>query len=118
MNKIQTFISLFFLLLLVSYQAYSQGTLKGFVKEQSNGETIPYANVIIEKIRTGDVTDENGYYVIPNIPVGKYTVMAQMIGYKTKEQEVNIDNSTTTIDFYLEMTMLEMDAVIKTAECV
>jgi hypothetical protein len=103
--------------LLFSSTAYSKGTLKGFVKDKSNGETIPYANVVLESTTIGDVTDENGYYVIPNIPNGTYLAKALMIGYNQGIIEVTILNGQTiTTDFYLEVSAIEMEAIVKTAD--
>ncbi len=39
----------------------------------------------------GAASDENGYYIIKDIPIGKYTLKAMFIGYETLENEIWIE---------------------------
>ncbi len=94
----------------------SDGVVKGFIRDKANGETIPYANIILSGTGKGDVSDETGYYVIVDIPPGNYVIRATMMGYKPRQQNIVISGQTLTIDFHLEQTTLEMEAVVKTAE--
>lgn len=92
-------------------------TLKGFVRDVENGETIPYTTVIIEDLFIGDAADENGYYVIPKIPDGSYIVKAMMLGYAPLEKKVVFSGGeTVTFDFLLPVSALLGETVIKTAD--
>jgi len=92
-------------------------TLKGFVRDAQNGETIPYTNVIIEGLYIGDAADENGYYVIPNIPDGNFKIKAMMLGYTAPQQEMHFaGGEIITFDFQLTPSVLMGETVIKTAE--
>ncbi len=94
----------------------ARGNIKGFIKDTANGETLPYVNVVIEGTSLGDVSDENGYYVITSVPPGHYTVKAMLIGYEAATQSVTIlRNQTVTIDFHLTQTTLELPEIVKTA---
>jgi len=62
-------------------------TISGFVYDASNGEALIGANVFIEGSQIGSSTNVNGYYVIPRIPVGAYTLVAHFIGYAPFKQE-------------------------------
>lgn len=61
--------------LLISFTAFNQkGILKGFVYDEKSGEPVPFSNVYIKELETGAVTDLDGFYQIPKIPAGTFTV--------------------------------------------
>ena len=65
-----------------------EGSVSGTVL----GNEVPLigANVFLEGTTLGSTTDSLGNYVINNIPVGKYLVRADFVGYKTMKQEIYI----------------------------
>ena len=73
--------------LIGTLSSFSQtGTLKGTISERSNGEPIPFANVVIMKNgvqKGGTSTDINGNFTIKPIDPGTYTVKATFTGYTT-----------------------------------
>ena len=91
--------------------------IKGFVRDKTNGETVPYANVVVDGYYLGDAADENGYYVITNIPDGKLKIQAMMLGYGIGEKEfMFLGGKTLSHDFLLEPSAIMGETVIKTAE--
>ena len=62
-----------FLSLLLSLSAFSQrGVIKGTVKDASNGEPVPFANVVLlegDSEVDGATTDFNGNYTIKEEPL-------------------------------------------------
>ena len=68
----------------------AQGTVKGFIKDASNGEPILFISVYLEGTNYAATTDLNGYYSITKIPEGTYTVIAGNIEFERQEQEVTI----------------------------
>ncbi|MDA9227912.1 carboxypeptidase regulatory-like domain-containing protein [Flavobacteriales bacterium] len=69
--------------------AFAQtGTLKGVISDVMTGETIPFANVVIEKggdQYAGTTTDFDGKYTIKPIEPGNYSIKATFVGYQTVE---------------------------------
>ena len=62
---------------------YSQtGLLKGRILEQSTKEPLPAAGVQLVGTQMGASADENGEFVISNIPVGTYQVRASLVGFE------------------------------------
>lgn len=64
------------------------GTLKGTITEFDTGESVPMANIVIERNGTvidGAVADFDGKYTIKPIDPGRYTVKVSFIGFATKE---------------------------------
>ena len=65
----------------LSAQNYTQ-TLRGQVIEKQLQKPIPGATIRIEGSTMGTVSDLQGKFTIPNVPIGRITVMVSAIGYK------------------------------------
>ncbi len=94
------------------------GRIAGRVVDAKTGEPLIGVDVIVEGTPYGAATDENGNYLIINVPVGTYTVAAHYIGYtvaRVKGVKVLIDQ-TTTVDFRLKPAALTTDTVTVTAK--
>ncbi len=104
--------------LLFSYPVLAQtGKLTGVIKDQKTGETLIGATIIVEGTKLGAKSDNEGYYAILNVPPGKFTVKASMIGYAPKsvlDVEFNI-NQTTTLDFTLADESITTQEVVVVA---
>ncbi len=90
--------------------AQDAGKVSGRVVDKATGEGMISANVIIKGTRLGAATDLDGYYFILNVAPGEYEVSASMLGYQTMTQQqviVNI-NRTTTLDFTLQETTVDI----------
>ena len=68
---------------------YSQ-SINGFVREESSGEPISYANIFLENTSLGAATNRDGYFVISDIPMGSYTLNASMIGYGILKRKLQL----------------------------
>jgi len=64
--------------------------ISGFVYDASNGEALIGTNVYLEGTQRGSSTNNSGYYVIPRIPVGTYTIIAHYIGFDVYKQEITL----------------------------
>ena len=49
-------------------------SISGTIRDQETGEPLPYANIIIAETDLGTASDINGYYIIPSISKGKYSL--------------------------------------------
>ncbi|MCK4328852.1 TonB-dependent receptor [candidate division WOR-3 bacterium] len=112
----------YFLLLIlipvVNLFSGTTGKITGRVIDQSTGEVLPFANIIVEGTTLGAAADANGYYFILNVPPGNYAVTASMIGYGSVRVEgirVSFD-FTTTQDFELSSTIIEKGELVVVAE--
>lgn len=92
-----------FITLALSAFVFSQtGTLNGEVKDGSNGEPVPFANVSIQHpdgtVVTGGTSDFDGRFSIRPIPAGTYTVVVSYMGYNTVQMtEVHIPAGRITV---------------------
>ncbi len=118
-----TFVQAYVFLLVLAFAATAfagtTGKIAGYVRDKSNNEPLPGANVMIVGTNFGAATDKNGYFYIINIPPGQYKVQARMIGYQTVVMTgvlVQVDR-TTKVNFSLAPTVLELGKeVVVTAE--
>lgn len=76
-------------------QTSSNSTINGFIFDKSTGESLIGANVYLKEIELGSTTNNSGYFVIPKVPVGKYTLLISYIGYTTESKQVTVDGKQT-----------------------
>lgn len=72
---------------LPSFAQTGTGSLKGVIKDEKTGETIPFAAVVVKEGETqiaGTATDIDGKYTIKPLAPGKYDLYIQVVGYNTK----------------------------------
>ncbi len=84
------------------------GSIRGRVTDQAN-EAIAVAKVTIVNTQTGftrsEDSNDDGYYVFPNLPLGSYTVTIQKEGFSSQTHpDVMLDAGTqATIDAQLQV---------------
>lgn len=66
------------------------GTVRGNVFDETTGAAVSFATVRIEGTGFGASSDEEGFFTIPNVPVGNYKLAATFIGYETKTVDITI----------------------------
>ena len=92
------------------------GQIQGQVTDKADGSPLALVQVFIPGTSLGTLTNENGRYVIQNVPSGLYTVVARRIGYADGNRE-NVavpDGGTVEVDFSLGITALAMDELVVT----
>ena len=67
-------------------QASTTGTILGVVSDETGG-VLPGVTVSLTRVETGvrrtAVTNDVGYYRASNLPLGSYTVRAELTGFRT-----------------------------------
>ncbi|MGY6562539.1 MAG: carboxypeptidase regulatory-like domain-containing protein [Luteibaculaceae bacterium] len=84
MRKFYLVLLLLFIGVSGAYAQTGQSEIQGKVTDQESGETIPFANIIIEmngKMVAGTTSDFDGKYIIKPVPPGKYDVKVSSVGY-------------------------------------
>jgi hypothetical protein len=67
-------------------------SLSGIVKDEASGELLAGVNVYIRELRTGTVTNRDGFYSV-SVPRGKFTVEISYLGYLNQVKVVNLEKS-------------------------
>ena len=91
----------------------NQASISGVVTDAQGavvpGATVTAANAATDR-RTTTVTNESGFYSIPNLPIGSYTVSVERQGFRRYERK----DVTLTTSQILELAIrLELGAVAK-----
>ncbi len=114
---------LFLLILSLALQAlglYGQSTsqeIAGFVRD-STGATVPNVSVSARSTATGltrsATSNESGYYVISNLPIGDYEISAEATGFKKfiKTNVILTVNAKLTVDVNLELGALAQSITV------
>ncbi|WP_405565692.1 TonB-dependent receptor [Polaribacter sp. Asnod6-C07] len=111
LNKLK-FILFIAVLSMSAAKSFGQtGTIQGLITDE-NGIYVPGANVSLETIKKGDVTDFNGRFTIVSIPVGTYTLKVTYLGYKDITKQVVVkENETTKVILELKSGGIELDEI-------
>ncbi|MEX2603250.1 MAG: TonB-dependent receptor [Gracilimonas sp.] len=105
------------LFLLISNSLFAQGTLKGVVTDQTDGNTLIGASVIIVGTSLGTATNIEGQYEIRRVPTGQVQVRVSYIGYQSEVFDLNIvEDSTITLDVGLMAASIEGEEINITAQ--
>ncbi|MCF7809319.1 MAG: TonB-dependent receptor [Candidatus Marinimicrobia bacterium] len=102
-------LSLLFVILSVPLFSGVSGTISGQVTDAASGEPIVGVQVILDGSARGAVTDNEGVYLLINIPPGNYDLRFEMIGYGKRvvtgvpvlvdlHTEINAQLATATIE--------------------
>ncbi|OUX32719.1 MAG: hypothetical protein CBE24_03010 [bacterium TMED264] len=78
----------FFLIPILVISQSKEGSISGTIF--GNQEPLIGANVILDKTLIGSTTDSEGNYSITNIPLGKYLIRVEYLGFETQTKEVYI----------------------------
>ncbi len=106
------------LFITTSLLAGTTGKIRGLVLDSETGEPLPGVNILLLGTHFGASTNENGEFIILNLPPGYYDVEVSMLGYQKvvkKQVQVRVD-LTTILTFRLKPTAIEGEEVVVTAE--
>ena len=93
-----------------------RGTLTGQVLEAETQQPIASAQVFVSGTALNTLTNAEGRYTLNNVPAGEQTVRVTVIGYSQGDTTVTVTaGGTTTADFALSLSAIELGAVIVTA---
>jgi hypothetical protein len=91
----------------------STGKIQGRVTDAATGAPIAGGQVTVDESTLGNLTNDQGFYFINEVPAGLQSARAQFIGYRTLviEDERILAGFTTTLNFELEATAVELEAI-------
>lgn len=95
--------------------AQETGSVTGRVTVQSSGQPVASAQVFVQDLNLGSLTQANGRFLLLSVPVGTHTVTVSSIGFGTASQQVTVTaGGTAEIDFALESVALDLDEIVVT----
>lgn len=72
----------FFLLILTNCVIAQTGVIKGRVYNSITNTPIAFANIVIDSVNTGTISDANGNYRLERLKPGIYNVKSSFVGFK------------------------------------
>ncbi|SHG19605.1 iron complex outermembrane recepter protein [Salegentibacter echinorum] len=99
------------LLIAVSSIIYAQNDFSGQITNAETGETVFSANIYIPELGKGSMSDENGKFIIKNIPNGNYKMLISSIGFTTYSTEIDFQENIN-MNFAISPSAIEMEEVI------
>jgi len=106
------------IIFLMSLSGLGAASLSGFVSNADNGERLPFISVIIKGTNLGTYTNEEGYFIINNVPRGEIEIVFVNIGYKQKIIAERIKDKTDDkfIKIELKKSAVQVEGISATAE--
>src|SRR5690348_17946250 len=79
-----------------------QGSITGRVIDQSNGQPVPSASVVVTGSGMGAITTDSGTYAIRGVPAGTHQLRASRVGYGPSVRTVAVTaGGVATADFVI-----------------
>lgn len=108
---------LIWVLVLVFFTSFvyaQETTFSGVVTDNEN-KTLEGANIIIQELNIGTISNSDGSFSIPNISQGEYTVISTYVGYSNYSNKLSINNQSQNITISLKPVSFELKSVNITA---
>ncbi len=83
-------------------------------KITTNNESLAYVNVYLKGTKIGSISQENGEFVIENVPEGDYILIASYTGFKSFQKPVSLKGQDIIVNINLQEVEL-MDEIVVTA---
>src|SRR5690606_1234878 len=95
--------------------AAQTGTITGRVTDAQTVQPLASAQVSITELGIGALTQQNGRFILINVPAGTHTVTVQRIGYRDATQAVTVvAGESVNLDFAITEEALALDEIIVT----
>jgi iron complex outermembrane receptor protein len=113
LNSVVRRATLLIVLQFVCFIGFSQLHLKGKVTD-NDGNALPGAAIAIKGTYLGTVTNSYGEYQFKNLKAGEYQFVVSFLGYKAKEESIELNNSQS-FNFELSPSAILADEVLVAA---
>jgi TonB-dependent starch-binding outer membrane protein SusC len=97
-------------------QAQTTGTITGQVVDVATNQPLVGVQMVVAGTNLGSLTNQEGRYIITNVPAGQREVRAALIGYSGARQTVTLAAGETAVaDFTLRESAIELEGLMVTA---
>lgn len=91
------------------------GRVLGRAVNGTTAQPLAGAQVFIPGTALGTLTNQEGQFLLLNVPAGEHTVRLELIGYRTAEQIVTVAaGGSATANFELEQAAISLDRIVVT----
>jgi iron complex outermembrane receptor protein len=101
-----------FITIAVSGQQAGKASVTGVIKD-TDGQPVPFVNVLIEGTTLGSSTNELGQFNISHVAAGEITLIVSSIGFEDYKQKVTVGNQGKTfVEISLTQSSKELGEVV------
>lgn len=109
------------LLVLITITASAQtGIIKGRVVDQQSDQPLSGVTIVLlnQEVPTGTITNENGYFLLENVGLGRQSINISYLGYETNASTniIVLAGKDAVIDVKLTESFASLDVVVIAAE--
>ncbi len=108
--KLRTFGLL--LALILMFSGMQAASITGYVSDIRGGMPLAGANLILQGTEKGAATDQNGAYIIYDVPEGEQELVVTYIGYQEQSQKITVQSGVQTVNFQLESGIVQGEEVL------
>lgn len=91
-------------------------SVSGHVTDAITGEHLPFITIMLKGTNIGAQTSTSGHYILRNLPVGTFELVATAIGFKETAVQLDLRKGESyEINFLLEEEHLALDEVVFSA---
>ncbi len=110
-------LAVFAILFLSSSLIAQTSKVRGFVLDKADEMPIAYAEVVIEGTQIGAVANDEGYFILNNVPVGEQVLVATFVGYtEVKVKVMVVEGRLTSEKIYMEESTEVLGEVVINVE--
>ena len=116
MNRFRLFVTMVLALVALPALASAQqtGTVAGTVVNVATQQPISGVQVFIVGTQLGTLTNQDGRFIITNVPAGTYELRTMTLGFTrgSWEQVTVAPGATVTVNFELRQAAIELDGIV------
>src|SRR5699024_2278434 len=86
-------------------------TVQGNIKNKT-GEAIPFATVYIKGLQVGQTADQNGYFILENLPSGQWNIAISAVGFQHQVHTIELSDHQ---NLEIQITLND-DSLLQTVE--
>lgn len=87
-------------------------TVSGTIRDQQNGETLPFASVLVEGTANGTTTNVDGYFTLFNVPSDTTVLQITYIGYQPLRFRLSPASDLEKVDIGLQDFGVQLQEVL------
>jgi len=97
--------------------AQETGIITGTISEKTGESALSDAQIIIEGLNLGTISDRDGHFIIENVPVGNQVVVITYLGYKTIKNTVLVEaDKTSIVNILLNYEPIVIEEIVVSAD--
>jgi len=99
----------------VPLAAQATGTIRGQVTDAATQRPLAGAQISLLGTQRGGLANSSGQYLILNVPVGTYTVRAEIIGFGSQQMDVTVSAAEVAVaNFALSQQAIDLEELVVT----